>query len=159
MTNSLLKPEELFEHGKFFFDERKDADTALPFLMAAAVAGNAEALTEIGNVIEYKTATSDRAEKWYRKLETAGCLSAYGFYRLGMIAYWDRTDVEEALGYLLKAAELGCEEAYEALGYIFHNEKRDLEEAEAWYEKAASAQALWHVYLEDYENLLESKYF
>lgn len=158
MENSLLNPEELFQHGKFFFDERKDADTALPFFMAAAIAGNEMALTEIGYIIECKSTTSDRAEKLYRKLEDTGSLSPYGFYRIGMIAYWDRVNVEEALKYLLKAAELGCEEAYQVLGYIFHNEKNDLGEAEEWYEKAATAQVLMHSYLEDYEALLNSEY-
>ena len=158
MINNLLKPEELFEHGKFFSDEMKDTDTALQLFVAAAIAGNVEALTEIAYIIECKSTTSDRAEKLYRKLEVAGCLSPYGFYRLGMIAYWDRRDVEEALKNLLKAAESGCEWAYQALGYIFHNEKDDPVEALEWYEKAASAQALIHSYLEDYEAILDPEY-
>ena len=158
MIDKLLKPEELFEYGKFFSDEMKDTVTALLLFMVAAIMGNVVALTEIAYIIECKSTSSDPAEKLYRKLEAAGYLSPYGFYRLGMISYWDRTDVEEALRCLKKAAESDCEEAYEALGYIFHNEKHDLVGAEEWYEKAASAQSLWHSYLEDYEDLLESKY-
>ena len=154
MTKEIFKAEELYEHGLFFFNEARNADIALPFFFAAAAAGCEMAWSEIGQIIEYETADSDRAEKWFRKLESAGCLSPIGVYRLGMIAYWDRGDVEQALKYLVEAADSGVEDSFQALGYIFHNEKGDICGADAWYEKAASAQCLIGPYLEDYEKLI-----
>lgn len=86
---------------------------------------------------EYKDYSS--AFRWYKESADSG--NSYGLYKTGLLYYCGAgvdEDEDEALDYLLKAAELESDISYFYIGQIYIN-KEDYRKAFEWFKKSADA--------------------
>jgi tetratricopeptide (TPR) repeat protein len=157
MTKAFFNAEEHYEHGIVFYDLMGQKNISLGAFFAAAATGYEPAWNEISEIIGYKTTDADQVEKCFRSLESNEALPTMNTYKLGIFLYWYRGNWEEALDYLLKAAEAQIEYTYQMIGYVYHHGKHDIDKAKEWYEKAASTDHFYHPYSDHYEELLLSK--
>jgi len=62
---------------------------------------------ELGSLLYQEKIDIDEAERWFKKAEEAGCLSAPDAYEYGMLLIEERGETERGKRYLDKAADDG----------------------------------------------------
>lgn len=101
--------------------------------------------TAINLLMKMEDVESDYCEQEAETTSNEGLAESY--YRKGDCYYYgfDNTfeDPDMALSCYQKAADLGCTEAYERIGDIWHNEKFNVAKAIQAYKKGAESGAFW----------------
>ena len=155
MNNLLKIGEEYYDQGLEEYFKNDDIETALRSFLAAAATEYEQAYGEIGSILFDHMDDPESAEFWFRKVQDVDFLSPMAQYEFGVILYNKRADWKSALPVLLKAAEAEYTPAYQAIGLIFYKEKNEVDEAEAWFEKAKEAGYLYGIPALYYGILLE----
>jgi tetratricopeptide (TPR) repeat protein len=136
MKNPKLNNDQLYEQGLFSLYEMEDTDAALDSLFGAAAAGYEPAYGEIGVIFSSERNDQEKAESWFEKVENIESFSPVAAYEYGALLYNAKNDWEAALIYLFKAAQMEYVPAYQAIAVILYQELGEIDEAEAWFEKA-----------------------
>ena len=142
-----------FEYGMLLFVEKDNLNEALKYLFIAAEAEYEPAYPIIGAILNIQNKIDD-AEQWFKKAEQANFLSHATAYDYGMLLYWDRDELEQALKYLFIAAKDDYEPAFGDIGIIYYRDKNDKETALKWFKKAENVDCLYPPAAFEYGELL-----
>jgi len=132
----------LYELALDLYLNENKPDDALRILLKLAKVRYKKAFGEIGVIMYRERHDVKNAEKWLVKAEKVGALLEEATYEYGMLHYLEKNDWETGLSYLFKAAEQGYGLAYGDIGAILYLYKKDINEAERWFEKADKEEVL-----------------
>ena len=152
-----LSPEAAYEYGMIYHLNKDDWETGLSYLLRSAKSGYELAYGDIGSILfDYKQDISG-AEEWFEKAEAVDCLLAPSAYHYGVLLYHEKDDLEKSIKYLRRSAEDEFELAYGELAYLLYIEKKEIDEAEQWFEKADASGYLEEMHAYEYGNLLKER--
>jgi TPR repeat protein len=115
--------------GAFWLET--DPKVARAWFKRAAVAGNSEAMANLGFLLQATDPNGSSA--WYKRAAEAGDVDAMFQFALSV----EETHRSEAQTWYRRAADAGHTDAMNSLGNLLV--KADFEEARAWWEQAAQA--------------------
>lgn len=145
-----LLPWAAYEYGMLIYHEKEDYKRALNFFYKAANEDYELSYSEIGIILHKEMNDAKTAEMWFKKAEKANYLSAPAAYEYGMLIYFEREDYDEALKYHYKAASDKYELSYGEIGSLLFSYRRDLQNAQKWFEKAEKVDCLFAPSAYDY---------
>ncbi|MBN2285262.1 MAG: hypothetical protein JXI43_02350, partial [Tissierellales bacterium] len=131
-ANCLFAPV-AYEYGMLKYYERRDYEIALRYLLKSAEDDYELSYGVIGIIYYAEKHELNNALNWFRKAEKVNCLFAPAAYEYGML-FLEKGDIDQALKYLLIAAEDNYDLAYEELVKIYH-ESGDHENEKMWYKR------------------------
>ena len=89
----------------------------------------------IGRIYWYDLSNVAIAQQCFELPGQNGCVRAY--FNLGLLYEKEKKDIDKAVEWYTKSAELGSSNAMVNLGWLYQFERKDIDRAEAWYTKSA----------------------
>ncbi|MBC8392197.1 tetratricopeptide repeat protein [Desulfobacula sp.] len=105
-ANCLLAPGAYY-YGLILSLDKNEWRQSLKYFQKSAEEGFVLAYGELGSLLYQEKIDIDEAEKWFKKAEEVGCLSAPDAYEYGMLLIKERGETERGKRYLDKAADDG----------------------------------------------------
>jgi TPR repeat protein len=150
----VLSPGAAYEYGMLHYLDKDDWETGLSYLFRSAEAGYEFAYGDIGTILFLYKRDLKGAEECFEKAEAADCLLAPPAYYYGLLLDQEKDELDKSIKYFRKSAEDGFDLAYGELGYLLYLFKKEIDEAEEWFEKAEAANCLEAPHAYEYGNLL-----
>lgn len=107
-ADCLLAPAAYY-YGLILMIEKNNWNESLIYLKKAAKEGYDLAYGELGTIFYLEKDEFEEAEKWFKKAEEAGALTAPNAYQYGMLLIQEKGDMEKGHFYLDRAAKDGYE--------------------------------------------------
>lgn len=140
-ANCIIPPV-AYEYGMMIYLEKGDCEKALKYLYKAADENYELSFGVIGSIFYREKDDIETARKWFEKAEKVNCLLGPAAYDYGMLTHFEDGNDEKALSYLYKAAEDEYKPSFGEIGSILFNYKKDIINAQQWFEKAEEINCL-----------------
>lgn len=130
------------EYGMMIYLEKGDHEEALKYFYKAAEEDYELSFGVIGSILFRHTDDTEAARRWFDKADKANHLWGPAAYDYAMLVYFEDEDDERALDYLYKAADDEYEPSFGEIGSILLNYKKNIEDAQKWFDKAEKRNCL-----------------